>query len=424
MLKQEEIDEFVNANPCVENWLLRLEETTRWNYQKYFFRFYRWLQRQDSEYAGLTPKQLLDQQDKTVGQREKFKLLTQIQQWIQSTSGRAGTKQLMYTAIRSFFMHNHVALPKDITFRIKGDKPPVETELTIDDLRKIIVSSNNMYQAVFLCMFQGSMGCNEFRHFNRNGWPQIKPQLEDEKQRLKVSLPGRKRSKNKRGFYTFIGKDAVQALRKYLASERGKIKNGEAIFVNSQGKPVNRQAIERYFRRHAFEQGVIQRWTPQCPTCKGDTHYTRRRGRGPQPVIYVCNKCGLETPASKIMVPADIRYKVHPHEMRDTFRSEWDLSPSRSTCAEFFMGHDIDPNDYNKVMRLNPDWAEHQYSLAEPFLNIMSEDPRRITVDRLEAEVEKRVQQRLANEHGRLEKLERELQEMRAQLKEMLEKKG
>ena len=47
------------------------------------------------------------------------------------------------------------------------------------------------------------------------------------------------------------------------------------------------------------------------------------------------------------------------------------------------MGHDIDPNHYNKIMKLHPEWAEEQYAKAEPFLNIVSEDPRKVGLERV-----------------------------------------
>jgi len=273
-------------------------------------------------------------------------------------------------------------------------------------------------------MFQSSMGCAEFEYFNSNSWPEVKAQLEEGKQRVKVTLPGRKINKNQVPYYTFIGKDAVHALNTYLDKERGPIKNGEAIFLTEKGEPVTKKALERYFTRHGIKIGVIKRWTPQCPKCGGETRYSRTRRGEKQPTLYICNKCGRETPASEIKVPTDIRYKLHVHEMRDLFRSEWDLSPSRSVVAEFIMGHNVDPNNYNKIMKLHPEWAEHQYELAEPYLNILSEEPRKIDRTRLEELVEERVQEQLRtrqNEYNNLtmlvEKLSREVQTLKQRAK-------
>ena len=420
-MKKEAVGKWADEHPTIKAWLNRLASSTQYNYLNAAYDFFNWISHQPG-YEDVTPEQLLEVQDKCQG-RERFKQLAMLQTWIQQQNLRLGTKQIRYSAIRSFYEHSHVALPRDPTFRLRTDKPPVESELTIDDLKKVILSCNETYQAVYLTMFQGAMGCAEFEHFSHNSWPEVKPQLEEGKQRVKVTLPGRKLQKNKLPYYTFIGRDAVRVLNMYLGKKRGPIKNGEAIFLNEKGEPITTQALERYFTRHAIQVGVIKRWTPSCPKCGGETRYSRTWRGKKQPTLYVCNKCGKETRASEVEIPRDVRYQVHVHEMRDTFRSEWDLSPARSVCAEFFLGHDIDPNNYNKIMKLHPEWAENQYALAEPFLNIMSEDPRRITTDRLEAEVEKRVRERLADEHGRLEKLERELRAMRAQLKEVLEKK-
>lgn len=88
------------------------------------------------------------------------------------------------------------------------------------------------------------------------------------------------------------------------------------------------------------------------------------------------------------------------------------------------MGHNIDPNQYNKIMKLHPSWAESQYELAEGYLNILSEDPRKIDRTNLEQLVEKRVRERLANEHDRIEQLRRQVDKLTRRIDEMLEKKG
>lgn len=416
MLRKEEVEEWVEAHPSVKTWLNRLEPSTRYNYRIAAFEFFNWVREQPG-YEGLEPDELLELQDKTQG-RKQFKQLSMLQTWVQQLDIRLGTKQIRYSAIRSFYAHSHVPLPKDATFRLRADKPPVESELTVDDLKKIVLSCNPAYQAVYLIMFQGAMGCAEFEYLNHNLWLDVKAQLEEGKQRIKITLPGRKKQKNKLPYYTFFGKDAVVALKKYLGKKRGTIKNGEAIFVNEKGDPITTQALERYFTRHAIQVGVIKRWTPSCPKCGEETRYSRTWRGKKQPTLYVCDRCGEETKASKIEIPRDVRYQVHVHELRDTFRSEWDLSPARSVAAEFFMGHCIDSNEYNKIMKLHPEWGEEQYSLAEPYLNILSEDPRRIDRTKLEEVVEKRVQERLAEERGKLEK---RIEEVEKLVKEALE---
>ena len=91
-MKKEELEGFVEKHGCVKAWLNRLEATTQYNYRRAFYDFYGWLQLNSDEYKGLTPKQLLDAQDKTLG-RERFRQLDLIQQWLLQLNGRTGSKQ-------------------------------------------------------------------------------------------------------------------------------------------------------------------------------------------------------------------------------------------------------------------------------------------------------------------------------------------
>jgi hypothetical protein len=86
------------------------------------------------------------------------------------------------------------------------------------------------------------------------------------------------------------------------------------------------------------------------------------------------------------------------HELRDIFRTRWHISGADPLCAEFHMGHTVDPLGYNKAMQ-NKDYTAEEYQVAEPILNIMSnpESPneyrykRRVTV--LEKKLERKDEQ-------------------------------
>lgn len=381
MLKKEILKAWMREHPSIETWLDRVGESTREPYLKHIYEFFQWLAKNGGEFKDKTPEQLLDLQENTRG-RERFKQLQSIQRWIQEKRARLKTKEGMYSAVKSWYAHNHVELPRDPTFTLKSDIPPVNATMALGDLKKIILSSNRLYQAVFLIMFQGAMSEAEFDYFNQNCWPEVREQLNRGKQRLKIYLPGRKRNKNKRFYYTFIGRDAVEALRRYL-KQRGPINNGKPIFLNEKGELLTSSAIRSYFRRHAMEIGVIKPVTPNCKACGGETRRVAKFIHSKRKIYYECLSCSKSILASKApMHYFSIRYGVNPHEIRDVFRSEWDLSQAKGVAAEFFMGHSIDPNQYNKIMKLHPEWAEQQYALAEPYLNIFSEDPRSIPRDR------------------------------------------
>ena len=146
----------------------------------------------------------------------------------------------------------------------------------------------------------------------------------------------------------------------------------EAIFVNQYGKPLTKRGVWVYWTRHLHRLGLIKR--PE-----------NSNGRS-------------------------IRYGKNPHELRDLFRSRWQKSGADSLAAEFFMGHVIDVNEYNKAFR-DQAYAEYEYLKAEPWLNIVSKDPEKVHVRDY-----RKLQQRLQEERRELRS---EIQELRELIEEL-----
>ncbi len=435
MVKKQVLKTWIENNPPVKKWIKRLSKKTGIDSARTLYRFikfleiqdgFKWKDKQGNEYIARTPEELLNAQDalQTQGRRQRFKLVEVVQEWINSGKGRYRTKKQRYTRIRSFFLHNRVPLPEDKSFKLKGDEEPVQGVMTIDDLQKLILSSNEAYQAVFLIMFQSGMGGKEFDYFNTHSWKQIKPQLEAGKKIIRINLPGRKHAEFERPYYTFIGKDAIDALNRYLII-RGQIKNSEPIFINKNGTPISDGTLQRYFKRHIVKLGIIKYITPKCPECGGETRKkivsstTRFYKQTGSRTRYSCNECGYVFPSNEEIKKSfrSSRYGVSPHEMRDLFRSCWETSPAKGIVAEFFMGHVIDPNNYNKFYKTDPAWVERQYKKAVPWLNVISEDPRRIPVDEVAQLTDKtkeqnEIIQKQQTELEALKKLTTELSEL------------
>ena len=270
-------------------------------------------------------------------ERRDFWVLDLLQQWVLSKRLRRNSKRFAYSSVRSFFMHNRAPLPVDRSFRVKGDLPKVAGTLTLEELSMLLSGVNVLYRAVFLSMFQGGMGAAALVYWSETGFESLVDKLDRGVHPVRVDLPGRKRVRNERTFYTFLGRDAVEALRKWLG-KRGR--EPGAIFINQYGHAVTKTALRRYWRLHLRRLGLIAR--PK-------------------------------------RVDTSIRYGKNQHEMRDLFRSRWQKSAAAGEATEFFMGHVIDPNEYNKAFR-DKDYAAEQYLRAEPWLNILSEDPEVVPV--------------------------------------------
>jgi integrase len=277
----------------------------------------------------------------------EYGLLDLLQEYVRGKRGRASYKRNVYNVVRSFFGHNRAEMPRDRRFRIVGDEPSVVGRLGVEELKQILIASNRMYRAIFLCMFQAGMGIGELLYWDRTGLAEVRRQLREDRRLLRVELPGRKANRNKKPFYTFIGRDGQEALRAWL---RVRPNFGGNIFYTNFGTPLKQSTVRTYWLRKLERLGLI----------------TRMPG-------------GRE---------GGIRYGKNLHELRDLFKTRWRLSGCDPEVADWFMGHDIDRLGYDKSPWEYPEWYEHQYLKAEPWLNILSEDPERVPVYELDAQKE------------------------------------
>jgi hypothetical protein len=98
------------------------------------------------------------------------------------------------------------------------------------------------------------------------------------------------------------------------------------------------------------------------------------------------------------------------------FKTRWKVSGVDIEIGDYFMGHDIDDLGYDKSPRDYPDFYRDSYMRAEPWLNVLSQDPERVP----RAEMERRLgerdrQMREWMEEVQLyqEKMSREIEELR-----------
>ncbi|MHA2164018.1 MAG: hypothetical protein ACXABF_16505, partial [Candidatus Thorarchaeota archaeon] len=230
------------------------------------------------------------------------------------------------------FRHNRADLPTDSSFIIRPEKEKGIGTLTIGEVKNLILSSNPTYQAIFLSMFQGGMDRESFEYWNNNGYESLREQLRQDPDVVRVELPGRKMGRNEQLFYTYIGLDAIKAIRNLLGDSLPTRRKG--IFLDKNGEPVSKRAVYYYWLRHLRKLGLIP---PSQGTVGG----------------YQTGK--------------------NPHELRDLFRTQWEKSTAKISVAEYCMGHVVDPLEYNKAYRDHA-WTKNEYLKAVTMLNIMSSD--------------------------------------------------
>jgi integrase len=345
----------------VENWLGRLSPEAARNSRYVFRNWVVWVKDGGSKFSRFTPDQLVNYQAEATG-RDRYAILDLAQAYIQTQHGRRGTVKHKYVTIRSFFNHNRAELPGDKTFSIKGDTPKVNGDLSPDDFRRVILSCKPVYRALYLCMLQGGMGEGEITYWNQNGWDKLREDLKTGPDIIRVDLPGRKGERNENNFYTFIGRDAIDALKLWL---RERPEGSRGIFTNQFNEPLSKKAIYLYWHRHIISLGLIEKGIG--PTSRGGKN---------------------------------------PHEIRDCFRSLWEKTPAKATVAEFMMQHAVDENEYNKAYR-DEAWMREEYRKAAPWLDLMSSGRayRQVSEDRV-TELERQLEEAKAAQGGRVADLE------------------
>ena len=401
-------DAWVKRFPEIRAWMSALGDYTAGVYSRKWYRFHRWLFNQDVDprFAGLGPGELLDLQEKVGGRRERYAQVRVIQFYVNNVlKGAKASKIQFMTALRSFYVRSYVPLPSDPNFRIQAESEPVTGFLRREEAREIALKANRKYRAVFCLQVVGFMGFREFNIFNTSD--DARECVLSGHDVVRVHFSGRKRVT--RPYYTLVGGDGLKYLREYLEHDRGRIRPGEPMIIGQNNEsPLGRNAIRTTMTRLSADLGFIDILTPPCPDCGGKTRKRRLRVVENDSLLkkihYECLSCGKATRrTSSFEASKSTRYRIKPHEFgRDLAKSLWFRSGTpEKWMADFFMGHlnDVDPNDYQKAMKIWPDWVEETYRENLPWLNILSEDPEKVPRERVDhqdrkiVELEERLQQ-------------------------------
>ncbi|MGD0070883.1 MAG: tyrosine-type recombinase/integrase [Candidatus Bathyarchaeia archaeon] len=215
-----------------------------------------------AQYTGKTASQLIDEaiEDFKRDPRERqdivLKQLVGFYQWLRkdyvrkktvgkngktvdSGKGTSGRSAIMrVNVIRSFYA------TYDITVRMKGKnklpKAKIENKRIVfkpEDVWKVKVLVDNARtlrdRAIVLCHFQGGMDVATLCSLN---YEEVAEGLAKNEEPLKIEVA---RVKTGVEFYTFIGKDAIEALKAYLADMRSrgvKFDNKTPLFLQEKGK--------------------------------------------------------------------------------------------------------------------------------------------------------------------------------------------
>lgn len=220
------IEAWLKENPTVQHWIDRLTTPETKNvFGQAFESFCIW--------SSKTPQQLLDMRRQDLKNPDDgFRTLELVQQFIlhgeypDRRKGREGKvvkvaetsksrRELYLTAIKSFFAHNRLELPRDKTFRITepDNVPQKETFMELDTARKIIGCLKEPYRGLATAALYGGLGRKEALSLNRM-WPGIEKQLRAQRDPVRIDFA--KRKSNPRPYFTFL---PAKLLTPYMGKE-------------------------------------------------------------------------------------------------------------------------------------------------------------------------------------------------------------
>jgi len=247
--------------------------------------------------ADMIPEQVIA--EAKIDTHALWRKLKPISNTIASERGR----YMAIYALRRFLIDNGFEdLPRSRITKPRRVKPP--TYLTWDQALAICAAASRPYNLAFKMMIHSGWGIGEFFTFNtKENWETAKAYLSanSSAEYFRFNFPQRK--SNPEPFYSLI---PAFILREIFAS-------GVDLPLSTRGMhgvPLN---MKHY---HTAQEN---------------------------------SDAAFKTALSR--APIVVQGKPTPHDLRDTFRTRAEFVNCRPSAAEFAMGHNIDPLEYNKCFR-------------------------------------------------------------------------
>jgi len=334
-----EVEEFVRRSVCVSEFLSRYEGTTFWHYASELCRFFKWLR----VVKGLrfSPEGFLEEHLRRRGssrvedRRWALRLVLEFSRDNPDLREASySRKYIMFTVLKQFFDYHEAPLTSAKgVFGRKRRRKFKPRQISMEEAKRILGVVGQRERTVLLIMLQSGMSVGDVLNKFNFMLDYVVAAVRSGVQRLRIDFPERKG--NGFSYFTFISRDAIHELKKWLAI-REKIlrdigRESNAIFITKLGKPVTVPhflfMFDYYLRRAKLKSGA---WT------------------------------------------------VTPHMFRKLFKTEASV-PERGIdrdCVEFMMGHlsgiESVGGIYDRTPELYADVIEREYAKLEPYINVYS----------------------------------------------------
>lgn len=391
--KDEKQEKWIKENEEVSAWLSELERrsiNTAKSRRYYLYHFCAWLA---EEKKIPSTKQLLNHYKMLKKTGEEYTHIDWIKQYIfsvgktKSFSWREGC----LSAIREFYRFNRCPLPDEkIDLAIREEDANHLREkaalkpMTLEDFRKLIEPAKIRDRAALLIMLQSGMGvgefCNQFnvctctedmikRHGHTCVPANVLRQLRENRNPIKIGplIAYKQRNLNDRHavYFTYIGKNAIDALRQYLVFRRQLVESAVKEFRALEERRRKGQYLRKWEKKRL---GILKERlkviTPELS--EGEP-------------IFLTNTL---SPLAEHNIQHAVRElkkitglldrEFTPHTCRDLFKTECSHAKVDDIVSEYWIRHKLDNYGYNRLDQLHPQDFEEEYKKVASHLNIIS----------------------------------------------------
>lgn len=318
--------------------------STRDKYSRHLCTFFNWLQK--TQNIQLTPSQFINthlQKRSSLSVEERRWAINYVTGFCRDNpdfkDNASNYRRLMFVCICQFF--NYHEAPLSTASNILNEKVRRKykpKDLTAERIREALGVLNQRDRTIALCLTQSGMSIGDCLNKFNYQLNYIEREIALGKERIKIEFDERKG--NGFEYFTYLSRDAIQELRKWLNTRRQwmqttkpTLKGKNAIFITRKGKPLTVLTYE---------------------------------------VSY-----------SEAMKAANLKtgpYDLTPHQIRKFFKTE-SRPPDRNIdqgYIEFMMGHsnglntelDSSGGIYDRSPQTHEKAVENEYEKLEPFINI------------------------------------------------------
>lgn len=148
----------------------------------------------------------------------------------------------------------------DDDFKIPANEP-VSGKLTVEIIKSLVSSADLGMKAAYLTLWMSLMDQERFIQFNAKCGEELVKHLKEKAvdSPFMFTFYGRKQTKNKKRFHTFIGHYALVSRKEYFERCMGWPKQGEPILLDQDDEPYSKDALRQRHLRLLEKLNYIKR---------------------------------------------------------------------------------------------------------------------------------------------------------------------